>query len=113
MRLNVIIMYVPPKCIYFYYSDLVCVEQDGDGITPLHLACMENRQNLAMILMSRGGDGAVIDSGRRTPLYYAVEKGYTRIVQTLLEYDTYMEVRRGWRCNNLTFHLTRVKTGMG
>ena len=65
--------------------------QDGDGITPLHLACMENRQNLAMILMSRGGDGSVIDSSRRTPLYYAVEKGYTRIVQTLLEYDTYME----------------------
>ena len=52
---------------------------------------MENRQNLAMILMSRGGDGSVIDSSRRTPLYYAVEKGYTRIVQTLLEYDTYME----------------------
>ena len=39
---------------------------------------MENRQNLAMILMSRGGDGSVIDSSRRTPLYYAVEKGYTR-----------------------------------
>ena len=65
--------------------------QDGDGVTPLHLACMENRQNLTMILMSRGGDGSVIDQSRRTPLYYAVEKGYTRIVQTLLEYDTYME----------------------
>ena len=35
---------------------------------------------------------SVIDSSRRTPLYYAVEKGYTKIVQTLLEYDTYMEV---------------------
>ena len=34
----------------------------------------------------------MIDSSRRTPLYYAVEKGYTKIVQTLLEYDTYMEV---------------------
>ena len=65
--------------------------QDGDGLTPLHLACMENRQSLAMILMSRGGDGSVIDQSRRTPLYYAVEKGFTRIVQTLLEYDTYME----------------------
>jgi len=65
--------------------------QDGDGITPLHLACMENRQNLAMILMSRGGDGSVVDESRRSPLHYAVEKGLTRIVQTLLEYDTYME----------------------
>ena len=37
---------------------------------------------------------SVIDSSRRTPLYYAVEKGYTKIVQTLLEYDTYMEVPR-------------------
>ena len=34
----------------------------------------------------------MIDASRRTPLYYAVEKGYTKIVQTLLEYDTYMEV---------------------
>ena len=27
--------------------------QDGEGITPLHLACIQNRQNLAMILMTR------------------------------------------------------------
>ena len=29
---------------------------------------------MIMMMVSRGGDGAVIDSSRRTPLYYAVEK---------------------------------------
>ena len=35
---------------------------------------------IVMILMSRGGDGAVIDSSRRTPLYYAVEKAGMNIL---------------------------------
>lgn len=38
--------------------------QDGDGLTPLHLACLENRQNLALILLARGGDGSVVDQVR-------------------------------------------------
>ena len=33
-----------------------------------------------MMMMSRGGDGAVIDSSRRTPLYYAVEKAGLNIL---------------------------------
>ena len=32
------------------------LSQDGEGITPLHLACIQNRQNLAMILMNRWND---------------------------------------------------------
>ena len=45
--------------------------QDGEGLTPLHLACMHNRQNLAMILMNRqgrtmvvGGRSKVVHQGR-------------------------------------------------
>ena len=34
-------------------DDIVVTHQDGEGITPLHLACIQNRQNLAMILMNR------------------------------------------------------------
>ena len=35
---------------------------------------------VTMMMMSRGGDGAVIDSSRRTPLYYAVEKAGINIM---------------------------------
>ena len=34
-------------------DDVMVTHQDGEGITPLHLACIQNRQNLAMILMNR------------------------------------------------------------
>jgi len=64
---------------------------DHDGIIPLHLACMENRQNLVLILLGSGADGSIIDTGRRSPLHYAVKLGFTKVVQSLLEYDTYLE----------------------
>ena len=35
---------------------------------------------MMMMMVSRGGDGAVIDSSRRTPLYYAVEKAGMNIL---------------------------------
>lgn len=66
-------------------------QQDSDGLTPLHLACQDERQTLVMILLARGADGSIIDTCRRSPLHYAVQNGFTRIVQSLLDYETYME----------------------
>ena len=65
--------------------------QDENGMTPLHIACRDNLQHLVLILLARGGDGSVIDDSRRSPLHYAVQGGVTKIVQSLLDYDIYME----------------------
>ena len=65
--------------------------QDENGMTSLHLACRENNQSLVLLLLARGADGSVIDESRRSPLHYAVQGGVTKIVQSLLDYDIYMD----------------------
>lgn len=60
-------------------------EVDHYGFTPLHLAT-DNEYELVKILLS---NGSRVDVGERhnnrTPIYYAIEKGYLEIVRLLLD----------------------------
>ena len=41
---------------------------DGDGLTPLHLACIHGRLAMVKILVRHGASMAAVDVSGRTPL---------------------------------------------
>ena len=61
------------------------------NLAGLHIASRDNLQSIVLLLLARGADGSILDSTRRSPLHYAVQAGVTKIVQSLLDYDIYME----------------------
>ena len=49
------------------------------------------RLKLCHELYMQGADGSIVDSSRRSPLHYAVQNKLFRVVQSLMEYDIYLE----------------------
>lgn len=59
---------------------------DTTGITPLMLACMSNELEIANELLSAGANPDATDSNLNNALQYSAERGYTEIVETLLQH---------------------------
>lgn len=55
------------------------------GRTPLHLACIEGRANLAAMYIEAGADVNALDNGEWTPLHEAASKGSLACVKLLAE----------------------------
>jgi ankyrin repeat protein len=55
-----------------------------DGNMPLHLAAMNDRDDLAELLIARGADVNARNTSEWTPLHFAAQRGHTVVVQVLL-----------------------------
>ena len=55
--------------------------KDENGITPIHLACIFNSENVFDLLIDAGATVDVFDNEKRTPLHFAAQKSNKKIVQ--------------------------------
>lgn len=62
--------------------------QNQLGETPLMLAAIQNRLELAKVLIARGAD---VNRAGWTPLHYAATKGHRDMMRLLLENDAYID----------------------
>lgn len=61
--------------------------QGKDGVTALFLAVRSNKRDIVRLLLSSGANpNLAIEAKQTTPLHFASQKGYTDIVNMLLEY---------------------------
>lgn len=61
--------------------------QDSEGDTALHYAAFGNQPLTAAALLKGGAEGNKLNRNRCSPLHVAVNKGYTDVVRTLLDYS--------------------------
>ena len=59
--------------------------QDKDGETPLHLASLMGRVEVALTLIERGADVTAQDKDGKTPLHLASQIGQAKVVRILIE----------------------------
>jgi ankyrin repeat protein len=63
----------------------LALAKEGDGTTPLHLAALYGRKEVASILLSFHADVSARDENGDTPLHLAAAKGWQEIIQVLLD----------------------------
>lgn len=63
------------------------------GDTPLHIACAWGRFKEVVLLVTGGADINALDDNRHSPIYYAVTKGYIKIVEYLSSHGYLMKGR--------------------
>ena len=76
------------------------LKREQDGMTLLHLATRNNHPDIVQLLLAQGKSLSmheymlsVTDSNRRTPLHYACDQGYTKMVEILLDYQPENEIQ--------------------
>lgn len=76
---------VKRKCIYFSTASVVsgCKVDigDADNLTPLHLAAMRDRQEIAEMLINRGANVNRKTTDKMAPLHFAAVRGFVEMVQ--------------------------------
>jgi len=65
---------------------------DNDHITPLHIACINNRYDVVKYLLANGVSLHMVDNNGCSPLHYAVYYGFEKTVWELLKYDFDIEL---------------------
>jgi ankyrin repeat protein len=77
---------------------------EGEGFTPLHVAVMMGRKDLASMLLAKGADIHAVCRARTTPLYRACEKGDPNMVELLLTAGAWddVNVRAGPEVDEMT-----------
>ena len=66
-------------------ADPSAVSRNSLSNTPLHAALAGSHTDVALVLISRGGDVNAMDAGRHTPLHIAAENGLIDAVKALLD----------------------------
>ena len=66
-------------------ADPCAVSRNSLRNTPLHAALAGRHTDVAILLISRGGDVNAMDAGRHTPLHIAAENGLIDAVRSLLD----------------------------
>lgn len=71
------------------------VISDNYFSTTLHLACRSNQLDIVLLFLQKGGVNCINMglSDKMTPLHYAAQKDYSKIVQLLLEKGAYYNVK--------------------
>ena len=67
--------------------------QDKCGETPLHLASLMGRVEVARKLIERGADFTARDNDGKTPLHWASQMGQTEVVRMLVERGAYVAAK--------------------
>jgi ankyrin repeat protein len=67
-------------------ADPCAVSRNSLRNTPLHAALAGRHTDVAILLVSRGGDVNATDAGRHTPLHIAAENGLVDAVKALLDF---------------------------
>jgi ankyrin repeat protein len=71
---------------------------DGNGYTPLHLACRQGHGSVAVILIDGGAALNGTDGDGRTPLHLACSAGHGSVAVILIDRGAHPNVadKRGW-----------------
>ncbi|HUV37347.1 MAG TPA: ankyrin repeat domain-containing protein [Patescibacteria group bacterium] len=67
--------------------------RDGDGSTPLHIACIKGHLDLARYLLGEGADPLAGDNENSTPLHVAAIGGNTAVTQLFLDRNIDVDIR--------------------
>lgn len=67
--------------------------RDGDGSTPLHIACIKGHLELARYLLEKGADPLAGDNENSTPLHIAAIGGNTATAQLFLDRNIDIDIR--------------------
>jgi hypothetical protein len=67
----------------------------GDGVTPLHLACLHGDMAKAALLICKGVDVNEVDALSQSPLHVASANGHVFLVELLLSKGADMHNRNG------------------
>lgn len=62
------------------------------GFGGLHLASKYGHEQVVQVLLGKGASANSKDAYGRTPLYYAAENGYSKIIEVLLNHDKDIEI---------------------
>ena len=77
------------KCLELNPSaDLLNTKYGTNEWTPLHAATYMRHQDIALKLIEKGADPLATDSDRKTPFYYAAQKGLTEVIVKCLEHKS-------------------------
>ena len=78
-------------------ADLDAAKQNN-WLTPLFLAGISEKRDLAELLINRGANVSTRDNELKTPLHYASMYGHTAVAQLLIEKgaDVLAETKYGW-----------------
>lgn len=88
------------KCID---ADDGAVLSKGDwGVTPLHLACSQGREDIVRLLLGRGAPINAQDCHGGSPLHLAVFENHTDIVRLLVLEGACVDIRDGFGTSPLT-----------
>jgi ankyrin repeat protein len=62
-------------------------EKDIHGLTPLHVACINNKEDVVRFLLEKGCSANLKDNDGTSPLQYALMGGRIAIAKLLLQYN--------------------------
>ena len=79
---------------------------DDEGNTALHLCADWNKGSIAKMLLEHGAIPGVRDGSGKTPMFYAIEKGYYEVVEVLLEGE--VEVTEEYLSMNTSSHIKNL-----
>ena len=102
---GVVILFTIPSHPHTEFDDRAGVDRSRCRRTPLHLACLEGRADIALDLIARGVDISAKNNDGVTPLHYACETGRTDIALALIARgadiftkDNYGRTPLHWAC---------------
>ena len=84
-------------------ADLECRDEEGDGETPLMMACQEGHLHIVKLLIEHGANVNTLDFDGDTALAHAARNGENKIVKCLIDAGADVNVRNRYKFTALDY----------